>query len=329
MREILFCVSIDTECDHTLSWAKPKPVTFHSVRYGLRQKLYPLFRTYGVRPTYLITSEVLEDKESVDALTHLAGACEFGTHLHPEYVEPYQKHRDPSGTTSEEFLSELPVDVQRAKLGTISQLFREAFGIPPCSFRAGRFGASSTILAALHDLGYEVDSSVTPSIRWTGKNGVLDFSNAPVQPYFPSSKNLSKQGSLPILEIPVTIGFLPLGKWFQRWLRGRWPIELPGLRFLCRSVWLRPSRSTVKEMIALIRNLDKVCGEASPLVLNMMFHSMEVIPGASPYSKSEEDVQRFLMRIEQVLKYCINRWRVTFTTLSEVSKYFRRTLPVG
>lgn len=320
-REILFCVSIDTECDHTPKWTKAAPVTFHSVRDSLRQKLQPLFQAYGVRPTYLVTSEVLEDEVSANALMRLMGECEFGTHLHPEYVPPYRKYQDPSGTMSKEFLSNLPPEVQHAKVESISRLFRDTLGRAPRSFRAGRYGASTATLKILHELGYRVDTSVTPGIKWTGESGLLDFSKAPLQPYLPASTNISERGSLPILEVPITIGHLSLGKWLRRRLRGQSLIKLPVLRFLCRPLWLRPSLSTANEMIALVRALAQAHVGTSPLVLNMMFHSMELVPNASPYTKSEEDVQRFLKRMELVFRYCLNRWDTTFITLSDISSY--------
>jgi hypothetical protein len=39
-------------------------------------------------------------------------------------------------------------------------------------------------------------------------------------------------------------------------------------------------------------------------LLVMMFHSVEVIPAASPYAQTEAEVETFLQRLNQTLAYC-------------------------
>ena len=40
------------------------------------------------------------------------------------------------------------------------------------------------------------------------------------------------------------------------------------------------------------------------VVFNMMFHNVEVMPGLSPYSITEEDGQSYLQSLEWFLNYC-------------------------
>ncbi len=61
---------------------------------GIAKIHHPLFQQHSVKPTYLISPEVLNDTQSVETLKQLKD-CELGTHLHTEYIEPDIKHLDP------------------------------------------------------------------------------------------------------------------------------------------------------------------------------------------------------------------------------------------
>jgi len=84
-RTCLVAVSIDVECDKDLHWRVRRPLTFRGVEEGIGRRLAPLFAEYGVRPTYLLSPEVIRDGTCVSLLKTLE-ACELGTHLHPEFV---------------------------------------------------------------------------------------------------------------------------------------------------------------------------------------------------------------------------------------------------
>jgi hypothetical protein len=57
------------------------------------------------------------------------------------------------------------------------------------------------------------------------------------------------------------------------------------------------------------------------VVLNMMFHSMEVIPKASPYPQSESDVRKFTEQLREILGWCSERG-FQFSTLKDVREKF-------
>ena len=40
------------------------------------------------------------------------------------------------------------------------------------------------------------------------------------------------------------------------------------------------------------------------VVLNMMFHNVEVLPGLSPYSATEEDCSRYLADLRSFFDFC-------------------------
>ena len=74
-------VSIDTECDKDENWLIRRPLSFTNVTRGIRERLTPLFTRYNIKPTYLISPEVLNSRGSVESLKSIEN-CELGTHLH-------------------------------------------------------------------------------------------------------------------------------------------------------------------------------------------------------------------------------------------------------
>ena len=173
-------------------------------------------------------------------------------------------------------------EVELAKLSNLTDLFVERFNRRPRVFRAGRYGAGENTLLSLEKLGYSVDTSVTPGFRWTEPNGYVDFRRAPLQLYTPCENDISKAGQpcfRPIVEVPVSMR----------------------PRFGRKPNWLRPWLSDVETMKELVRHHLKRFADRPIIVLNMMFHSMEVIPKASPYPQSEPEVARFLAQLGQIL----------------------------
>jgi hypothetical protein len=298
----LVAITIDTECDHDPRWARSRPLAFRSVIEGLPSRLQPALEAVGARPTYLLTVEVLENPEAVEALRALAGSYELGTHLHSAFIEPEKKFQQYAGVDSPDFQCHCAPNVEYRKLDNLTRLFEQRFGYRPLTFRAGRFGAGPATLSSLERLGYLVDTSVTPHIRWKHPDGDVDYRGAPEQPYFPVSGSLivpDESAQTGVLEVPVSMK--------PRWLRG--------------PRWLRPWFSSVPAMKAVVEYQLARHAARPVVVLNMMFHSMEVIPEASPYPQSEADVERFLDDMCEVLFWC-RRQGMAFASAAEVHAEF-------
>src|SRR5690606_7049019 len=93
---------------------------------------------------------------------------------------------------------DLPPAVEKAKLENLTDLFESKFNCKPLSFRAGRFGISRFTFSYLSDLGYLVDSSVTPFKTHYYETGTINnFWGATSVPYRVFRKNL--------IQVPVTI----------------------------------------------------------------------------------------------------------------------------
>jgi hypothetical protein len=310
MRKLL-CITIDTECDRSGDWSTSNPLSFHSVARGVGGLLQPLFAGFGAVPTYLLTQEVIEHGPSAAILAKLPGRCELGTHLHADYVGPNPRLTAMPGTLCDDFQTDYPPEAEMAKLAGLTESFAKAFGRSPKVFRAGRFAANGNTIRSLRKLGYLADTSVTPHMVWKNRDGKpLSYVGAPGQPYWASSRDILAPGDDGLLEVPVTIQ--PKISWLS---------SLRHLRTRRRLDWLRPVWSSPRRMCSLIDSIQPGA-EGKPAVLNMMFHSMELIPGASPYTRTEADVRHYLESLRVVLEHCQRRG-VGFASLEDVHALWR------
>ena len=280
------CITIDTEPDCDIHWRRSQPLAFESVTFGVGQILRPIWDRFGIKPVYFVSPEVVENDQCCRALKDEIGrGAEIGTHLHSEYIGPQKKYEDIAGTASDEFpCYAYDTGVESAKIRNLTEMIEKKLGARPVSYRGARYGADLDTIKALEKLGYKVDSSVTPGISWQ-KQGGPDHSLAPKQPYLISSTDYYSPGNGTILEVPITISgkrflFLP-----ERWVYYR---------------WLRPTLMTAFEMKMLVAEF--VRGFDEP-VLNMMFHSMEVLPGKTPFVKTKLGQRMYLNRLTSILRY--------------------------
>jgi len=298
-------VTIDVEPDCSPTWHYADPLSFDGVHTGIGRRLQPLFDALGVRPTYLVNNVVLEDQASVCMLRDLADRAELGTHLHPEFIEPAKSKTPHGGPKAEANQCFLPPAVEYGKLEAITELFQSSTGFRPRVFRAGRFSAGRNTIDSLSKLGYRVDTSVTPGIRWAdpSREHPVDHRGAPHQPYpvGGASPSIPSQGAA-LLEIPVTI--------VARWSRLR-----------RRPAWLRPVYSDLMQMQWIREQVERSSTPGHPVVLNMMFHNVEVLPGLSPYTRTEADCASLLDVVRTFLGRLVRDGYLP-ATLSEIARLF-------
>ncbi len=285
----VLCVSIDCECDKGPAWRTRRPLTFDGVHVGIAERLHPLFQRFGAKPTYLLSPELLRDARCVGRLASLDG-CELGTHLHGELAEPGAFEPDATNAVQREY----PREVERAKLSWLTEAFRSAFGRAPLSFRAGRFGIGENTVPLLDELGYAVESSVTPHVDWSDVSPGLSFVEAPTQPYHPDPAHPGRPGGARLLEVPLTILPSPFAR-----------VPLVGKHVEHR--WLRPTRNNGEVLVAIARETLEAERRREPartVVLNAMFHNVEVVAGASPYASTEDEARRIVDRVGALLEHC-------------------------
>jgi hypothetical protein len=309
-------VGIDTEGDNQWDAEARRNQRFENI-YAL-PRLHACFTKHGVRPTYVITYPVAKDDRSADVLRRLlaGGDCEVGAHHHAWETPPCTEEdirRHP-------YASALPRTQFEAQLSSLTDAIAEAVGMRPLSYRSGRFGFSAEHVAALEQRGYLVESSVAPLFYEAHKGGP-EFVEARLTPYFLAYDSATASGTSDLLEVPVSAGLnrrLPRSVRFA-YARAPWPYNTKRLLRalgLARMRWLRPSYSSLDDMIALARELAR----AGEPVLNLLFHSSEAIVGGSPYNRTNAELDAFLDRLDRFLAFATRDLGAVPATFAE----FRR-----
>ncbi|HJR58836.1 MAG TPA: polysaccharide deacetylase family protein [Vicinamibacterales bacterium] len=306
-------VGIDTEGDNQWDEAARRNQRFENI-YAL-PRLHALFARHGVRPTYVITHPVATDARSADVLRRLraGGDCEIGAHHHAWETPPCTE----ADVKRHPFASTLPRAQFDAQLESLTRAIAAAVGEAPVSYRSGRFGFSADHVAALERHGYLVESSVAPLFSESHKGGP-EFVEAPLTPYFLSYDNASRPGCSGVLEVPVSAALsrrLPTALQ-HAYARAPKPYTtkrvLRALRLL-RMRWLRPSYSSLEDMIALARDLARW----NEPVLNVLFHSSEAIVGGSPYNRTQAELDAFCQRLDRFLAFATRELDAAPATFAE------------
>jgi len=244
---------------------------YRNITEGI-SRLLDIFDDFKAKPTWFVTPDVAQHYGNF--FSELAMKHEVGCHVHPEYFDC-----SINGMRMEKILPHFSYEKQLKMLQEASDMISRNIGVYPRSFRAGRFAVNMDTLRALESCGFNVDCSMTPFTDWGFQAPTLSPSKT--NPYF------IHIGSRDILEIPVTI-VRPFGLF---------------------SAWLRPSFFSGSDMINVVK-IHAKSGE-DPLVLNMMFHSMELID-PNPYLASKE----FFNNIRCILGYARDH-DVSFVTMSD------------
>jgi peptidoglycan/xylan/chitin deacetylase (PgdA/CDA1 family) len=320
-------VGIDTEGDNQWDAGARANQRFENI-YAL-PRLHALFARHGVRPTYVITHPVATDSRSARVLRELkaGGDCEIGAHHHAWETPPCT----PDDVRRHPYAANLPLPQFERQLASLTDAIADAIGERPVSYRSGRFGFSAAHVSALETLGYQVESSVAP-LFYEGHKGGPDFVQAPLTPYFLAYDSPTKPGTSGVLEIPVSSALnRRLPKRIQ-YLYARAPRPYTTKRILRKLGvaavrWLRPSYSSLEDMIALAAKLSR---DGEP-VLNLLFHSSEAIVGGSPYNKTDAELTAFFDRLERFFAFARETLQARPATFAEFRRSYigARTADLG
>jgi hypothetical protein len=309
-----FFITIDTEED---DWGEYRSTGFSLDAIHQLFRVQEIFNAYGAIPTYLVTYPVVKHPGTrAFFLDNLAnGRCEIGAHCHPWNTPPF----DEAINERNSMLCNLPYPLVRDKIATLKDEISNTLGVVPVCFRAGRWGSGPDVAKAIQELDFRIDTSVTPYVDWTTSGGP-DYRAAPTHAYrFRPDDILAAAPNGPLLEVPVTIGILQPYEAFARRAIAAGSIarrlRIRGLLDVARIVnlrWLSPELSTAREMIALAKRylLRKSA------YLNMSFHSTTLVPGQTPFVRTQQDLEVFLRNIEAVIKYVAGEG-VVFSALTD------------
>jgi hypothetical protein len=268
--------------------------------------LQTLCDRFGAIPTYLVNRPVVADDTARAILREFVrhGRCEIGTHIHPWNTPPVLEQTD----AHHSMLCNLPDPLINQKLAGLHALIGERLAVTPRSFRAGRWGFNGSVAKVLVRLGYRVDTSVTPLVDWRPDAGP-DYRAAPSHAYWlRTASPLQAAPTGDLIEIPATVGFLRgspalrmrLREWafrpLPRRLRMVGLLERAGLAALR---WLSPEVTTGAEMVRLARTLVA----SGARFLNLTFHSPTLVPGLTPFVRTEKQLRDFHDRIALFLEF--------------------------
>jgi hypothetical protein len=313
-------VAIDTEGDNQWDARARRHQTFENI-YAL-ERLHDFFARHRVRPTYVVTYPVATDPRSAEVLRRVLarGDAEIGAHHHAWETPPCE----PDDVDRHPYALSLPLSQFDAQLDALTTSITAAVGQRPVSYRSGRFGFSATHVSSLERAGYLVDSSVAPLFYEAHKRGP-DFVGAPLAPYFLAYDDATKAGTSDLLELPISAALnRRVPALVERWYgRAPWPYTTKRVLRLARIAtvrWLRPSYSSADDMIALAR---QVVRRGAP-ILNLLFHSSEVIVGGSPYNRTQAELDAFYDRLGRVLTFATTDLGAEPLTFAEYHARFIR-----
>jgi hypothetical protein len=308
--ELLIVVDTEEEFDWTGPFSREATAT-RSI--PAQARAHEIYDRLGIVPTYVIDYPVATDPDAVAFLRGLkeAGKAEIGAHLHPWVTPPHLE--EVNGRNS--YQSNLPPELERAKIEALTLAIESAFGERPIAFKAGRHGFGPGTARALTELRYRVDCSQLPHTDLSADEGP-DFRGLPAEPYW-----LDEGRGL--LEVPVTIGFFGaaaaigprLGRLFDSPALAR--LRLPAL--LARSGLVARSRLTPEGVSAEEQcRLIEALAHRGHRTFSLVYHSPSLEPGHTPYVRSEAELDAFLGTLERVLLFFRERIGGRFTTLSRV-----------
>lgn len=301
-----FIITVDTEEEGGWCW---KPGDIISTENSLFiPRFQKLCEEYKYPPVYLTNWEMANEPRFIDRAIDWEknGNCEIGIHLHawsnPPYIPLERKF------SSADYLIEYDTSPMYHKFSKLHELLTNKIGHKPYSHRAGRWAMDNRYFKLLNDFGIQVDCSVTPGINWSNNMGAnsggSDYSMYDLREYFING----------ILEVPMTI------KYMHTWGYGSYKHKIKCL-IKGKNVWLRPAGQSSYELISLVNRIYQ-----NPTIdyLEFMIHSNELMPGGSPYFKSENDVKNLFIKIEKLFNH-VKSLGYTGMTLKSYYDYKKKT----
>ena len=317
-------ITIDTEGDN--QWDHGRDLTVENITYIPR--FQNLCEKFNIRPTYLVTSEVAQDKVAREILTAYTKSekAEIGAHLHSWTTPPYlegEGYRE--NDVNHAFASELPLELLYNKVCMLTNQIEASFGKRPTSFRSGRYGFNESVAESLIRNGYLVDSSVTPYVSWAAQKGIPDSYGGPdfidsiPYPYQMKFNNVA------ITEIPITIlpTRFPLNRnprmasnYFRNVNNNLLLRVLRKLLFSDQPLWLRPTPNMNMKLFQKL--IDEALIIKLPFIV-MMFHSSELMPGCSKYRPDKDSIEELYELLEQFY-IRLSDLNIPSVTLTEAAK---------
>jgi hypothetical protein len=314
----ILAVGIHTE--EEFDWDKPHDRTATGVAHMRHiHRAQEVFDAFGIVPNYVVDYPIATQREAIAPLKHYAdaGRALIGAHLHPWVSPPF----DEEVNARYAYPGNLPRALEQEKLRRLTAAITTAFGSPPLTYLAGRYGFGPNTGDILETLGYEVDISVAASIDYTADGGP-DYSGFTSDPFWFGRRRR-------LLGLPGSGGYVG-------WLRGG------GTPMYRRLTHPRLRRARLSGAVARLRLLERI--RLSPedysepemrrltralladgiRVFVFSFHSPSVMPGGTPYVRSDADLARFLEKCRRYFDFFLHELGGTTMTPLGVKEWLAR-----
>lgn len=282
----MFIITVDTEGDNLWQWQEGKVITTKNTAYIPR--FQELCEKFGFVPSYLTNYEMAMDDIWVQysKKKRESGKCEIGLHIHAWNSPPIVPLENKFGGNA--YITEYDDSIIREKIHFLKELLSKRFECKIQSARSGRWATDNRYFEALADEGITVDCTIAPYINFTGIPG-CSVQNGP---NYINCKTIPHEISPGVLEIPMTTRVV---KWNSS---GSFKHRIKSL-LIGEKMWLRPIKLSKDYLKALT---NKVIGEGTDY-LEFMIHSSELMPGGSPYYKTQEDIEEQFKLMNWYFKY--------------------------
>ena len=316
-------LSVVIHTEEEFDWGKAHDRNATTVRHMRHiHRAQSVFDEFGIVPNYVIDYPIATQEEAYGPLRSFAdaGRALIGAHLHPWVSPPHTEELTPRNS----YPGNLPPALEREKLALLTERIAAAFGTPPVTYLAGRYGFGPHTGEILEDLGYEVDISPAVPIDYRSDGGP-DYSAWTSHPYWFGTRRH-------LLGLPGTGGYIGRlragGTALYRALmhpalrKMRVSGAAARLRFLER-VRLSPEDYSEPEM----RRLTKALLGDGIRVFVFSFHSPSVMPGGTPYVRNEAELERFLGKCRAFFAFFLGSLGGTAMTPLQVKRYLQSASP--
>jgi hypothetical protein len=288
-------VVVDTE--EAFDWSAPfDPASRNVTHMASIHRVQEVFDELGVVPCYLVSYPIVAQDAGFGPLASYleAGRAIVGAHLNPWVTPPHLEQLTPVNS----YPGNLPRELEAAKLAALVAQIERALGVRPTIYKAGRHGKGPNTEAILEEEGFEIDMSPAPPMDYRAVGGP-DYRRESPRPHrFGRNRRL--------LCLPGTGAFVGglsgLGPALHPLLAhpavgGLRPLAIASRLRLLERLRLTPEGFTLSEMLRLTRAL--LARGQRTFVLS--FHSPSVVPGNTPYVRSDADLAAFLERLRGFL----------------------------
>ena len=302
-KTLYVCVSLDVE-EEGLFGGHYEITSPSLENISFLPKLIPLSRQFRLPLTLFCAYSVFSNSRACKTLDYMRENCavEIGAHLHHWNTPPLENGK--SGAPERTHL--LKPELLNARLNTLLEAAEKYLGYPATSFRMGRWDLKAPILELLAARGIKTDSSICPLRCFPG--GPNHFL-APVKPYW----RITGAGKILVAPITQTPVFASLAHCWHSFAQKK-PAMLDKFHFFGA---LSPNPfwhgNAVMRMAA-----RKLVAEGGN-ILNMFWHSSEIMPGGSPQTPNQSAAERHLKKIHSFFTWLCSHYHVIGLTMSQLA----------